>query len=101
MGGDAGERRSDPARREQQLPAGRPVEARQLDIGQRERRRQPEHETGRPRVRKDDFRGGASAQRGPEGNGWDCGPPLAACSFILRIWAATVQALVVKATLLA
>ena len=54
------QRRRLPARREQQLPADRPVEPGELDEGQREIGRQPQDEARRPGVRQD---GAAAARR--------------------------------------
>src|SRR5271166_3606391 len=86
-----------PARREQELPAGRSVESGELHIRQREIRREPEDEARRPCVRQDCRGSRARAQSGPAGKGWAVGPPpCAACSFIFLTLAATVQALALK-----
>ena len=99
---NARERRRLPAWREQKLPAGGTVQPGELHEGQREIRGEPQNEARRPRVwqRRGPLR--AEAQSGPVGKGWACGPPpCACCSFIFLICAATLQALLEKATLLA
>jgi len=74
MEGKARERRRLPTRGEQQLPSGRPVETRKLNEGEREVRRQPQHQARRSRVRQAGRPLGRESQRGPAGNGCACGP---------------------------
>ena len=52
MEGEAGERRRLPARGEQQLPSGRPIETRELNERKGEIRSQPQDQARRPRVRQ-------------------------------------------------
>jgi len=95
------QRRRLPAGGEQQLPADRAVEPRELDEGQREIRGQPEDEAVGPGVRQDGRGVRLSSQSGPAGSGCCIGPPpCAACSFIFLIFSATWQALALKAAFL-
>ena len=99
MGGEAGERGRLPARREQELPSDRPVEARELNERKGEIGSEPQDQARRPGVRQDGRGPRRGGQSGPAGSGWACGPPpppWAACSFIFFICAATVQALALK-----
>ena len=95
------QRRQFPARREQQLPAGRTIEPGQLHEREREARRQPQHKAGWARIGQRAGAGGGGAQSGPVGRGWAWGPPpCACCSFIFFNCAAAAQALPENATLL-
>ena len=98
------QRRRLPAGRQQQLPAGGPVEPGELDEGKREIRREAQDEARRPRVRQNRRAFRLDRQSGPAGSGWACGPPpppCAACSFIFLIFSATVQALALNPWFLA
>ena len=69
MNRDAGGRGGPPAGRQQQLPTGRAVEAGELNIGKREIRRQPQHQTVRTRVGQGFATRSLGAQSGPAGSG--------------------------------
>jgi hypothetical protein len=69
MEGEAGERRRLPARGEQQLPSGWPIETRELNERKGEIRGQPHDQARRPGVRQAGRWLRRDGQSGPAGSG--------------------------------